>query len=418
MWSPDGRALAVSGGNINGPLSYSSLVYPDGSCLDCQTFTFFDASEPSFTHNATLFTAVVQSSEESRGLWEFGVDGLQRKLLIQGAVSDPAWSSRGDVAVARGAWIWAGRPDQLRRVTRGTTPAWSPDGAQIVFGRRGWLLIGRVGAHSFRRLVRGAAPAWSPDGSWIAFFGKGHRLSVVRATGGRIRHVGKLTGSAVDWQPLPATPPVPCLSPSGYKVIASSSTAIVSEGEVVGAGRDHGSNFPVMGCVRADGRERLLGIGAAHVDEAAAAGTYAAVSYHVPGGSYKAELFPGQTFVDLYDLQTSCWLNTPYCGSSAPHRVRESLDCPYPGTCVIDQLVLGSDADSAVHATLEGADTSGNICSCTSEEIQASDSTGLHTLDTITEPDGSPAALTNLRLTGDTLTWDHNGTPRSAELQP
>ena len=57
-------------------------------------------------------------------------------------------------------------------------------------------------------------------------------------------------------------------------------------------------------------------------------------------------------------------------------------------------------------------------CNYTVEQIQATDSIGVHTLDSITEPDGSPAALTNLALTGDTLTWDDNGTQRSAPLHP
>ena len=80
--------------------------------------------------------------------------------------------------------------------------------------------------------------------------------------------------------------------------------------------------------------------------------------------------------------------------------------------------MLGSDAVSAVHVDLKGQDVNGNSCNCAVEQIQASDSTGVRTLDTITQSSGSPPALTILTLTGDTLTWEHNGTPRSAQLQP
>jgi hypothetical protein len=81
--------------------------------------------------------------------------------------------------------------------------------------------------------------------------------------------------------------------------------------------------------------------------------------------------------------------------------------------------VLGSDAISAV---LTHVDTPicGPIqppCSDTVEQVQARDSTGVHTLDSVTEPDGSQAALTNLALTGDTLSWDDNGIQHSAQLQ-
>lgn len=84
----------------------------------------------------------------------------------------------------------------------------------------------------------------------------------------------------------------------------------------------------------------------------------------------------------------------------------------------MDTLVVGSDAVSAVHTTVKGQDMNGNTCTCTVEQIQASDSTGVHALDIVTAPDGSPPALTNLILTGDTLTWNNDGSPRSAQLQP
>jgi hypothetical protein len=77
--------------------------------------------------------------------------------------------------------------------------------------------------------------------------------------------------------------------------------------------------------------------------------------------------------------------------------------------------VLGTDAVSAVHTTVRDNQY---MCSCTLEQIQASDSTGVHTLDSITEPDGSPTALTDLTLSADTLTWEHKGTPRAAYLRP
>lgn len=63
-----------------------------------------------------------------------------------------------------------------------------------------------------------------------------------------------------------------------------------------------------------------------------------------------------------------------------------------------------------------------NWPNCTStEHIVATDSTGTHILDSITTKtpcNGQPPAsqLTQLSLSGHTLTWSHAGTPESAQL--
>jgi hypothetical protein len=278
-------------------------------------------------------------------------------------------------------------------------------------------MVGSVRRSSFRRLVRGTAPAWSPDGTWIAFFGKRHGLSVVAAAGGSVRHVAPVTGRRVDWQPLPAKPPAPCPTPPGYSVLASSGTALVSVDNIAPSNAYPGATVAAMGCLRADGRQRLLSKyegTTSSIREAQVAGTYAAlVSSFV--GSFDHVLSQSSD-VTLFDLRTGCQLNGA-CGPSAPHVVGEGVGCP-PGACEIDQLVLGSDAVSAVHTTNRAAFLNGSYCSCTVEQIQASDITGLHTLDSISDPNGWPTSLTNLTLTGDTLSWQHNGTPRSAQLQP
>ena len=54
---------------------------------------------------------------------------------------------------------------------------------------------------------------------------------------------------------------------------------------------------------------------------------------------------------------------------------------------------------------------------CSVEEIQASDGHGLRTVDS-SHYSGSGTFLTELTLTGDALSWSHNGTPQTIGLTP
>jgi hypothetical protein len=414
-WSPDGRSLLVGGfSSVLGSVFY--VIYPDGSCLDCQAAP---GSNAVFTNDPTVITASWSRPAgafpglEVPGplLGRYGIDGLMRDALVSGVVSDPAWSASGELALVRGSRIWVGIPERLRPFAQGRAPSWSPDGKKIVFARSGWLLVGRIGARSVRRLVRGAAPAWSPDGRWIAFIGAGHRLSVVRAIGGRVRRVGDVTGRTVDWQPLPPKPFRPCAPPPGSTVIASDDTAIVTRAS--GPYQGYGGLLPsaYMGCLTADGRERLLARydwqsedGSTTVSDAVLAGTYAALNvgwfdFHYGGNSHT---------IDVFDIRT---------GMAVSDRGGESALCSEASPCEssIDQFALGSDAVSAAHTTIVDTYRRSMI-----EQIVASDSAGVHALDSVTEPLTAPnqSTLTNLTLTGDTLTWDHDGTPRTAQLQP
>ena len=156
QWSPDGGTLVIdNAAEYSGqpPLGAFEVIYPDGSCLDCLGSQLSGLTDVGFTSDPTLLTAIttidVSGGGSYQALVEYGIDGLQRSVLLSGGASDPVWSSRGELALVRSGWIWVGSPGTLRPVTQGSAPSWSPDGRQIVFVRRGWLMVGAVRGRSW-----------------------------------------------------------------------------------------------------------------------------------------------------------------------------------------------------------------------------------------------------------------------------
>jgi hypothetical protein len=398
-WSSDGRTIVFNSRYVDSV----ELVYPDGSCLDCASGGggLGGGRGAAFTSDRTLV-----SFTTGNVLIRAGIDAVHKGTVLTGPLSDAVWSAQGLLAVVRAGRVWAGRPGSLRLIGSGGSPSWSPDGSRIAFARGGWVLVAKLTSRSTRRLVAGAAPAWSPDGRSIAYIARNQRLSVVLASGGRSRRVGHVKGVAVDWQPIPTKGVAGCAAPDGSKQIASSAGAVVSVEDDAGA--------VIMGCLLANAREHVLEsfVGQDNEDNsygvlvAAVAGDYAAVVNEWADPHYGGSA----STVALFDLRT---------GTAVPHRGGEQVSCSdfgYDCGSRMDGLVLGSDAVSAVHTRMvtypSGTSTT------TVEEIVASDSAGPHTVDSASGTGLGAALLTNLALAGDTLTWDHAGSPRSAQLQP
>jgi WD40-like Beta Propeller Repeat len=247
-FSPNGAAIAFTDTATDRPV----VVASDGSCLWC----LLGARLTTLTGSESAFEAGGRSVTLARnGLWSVSLTGGKPRRLVKGRVGDAVWSVRGVLALVRGGWIWVGRPGHgnLRRLARGDSPSFSPNGARLAFVRAGYVRILAVHGGGQRRLVEGESPAWSPDGRQIAYIGPASAVEIVAVRGGRPQRVGAVSGSALDWQPLPAAVHQPCTPPRGSTVLASSSGAVVYS-----HGRDHLGVPDVYGCLEALDRTQLL----------------------------------------------------------------------------------------------------------------------------------------------------------------
>lgn len=97
----------------------------------------------------------------------------------------------------------------LRRVTNGLDPqvvSWSPDGERLAGVRGGRVFVVPAEGGRRRAVTRGGSPAWSPDGAWIAFMdgvtgGERHAtgIFVVRPDGSGRREVFRNTERGTFW---------------------------------------------------------------------------------------------------------------------------------------------------------------------------------------------------------------------------
>ena len=242
-FSPNGQAIAFVDRTSGRPV----VIAADGSCLWCllgSRLTALTGSGPVFAASGQAVTVV------RNGLWSVSLTGGRARRVIAGPVNAAVWSSRGLVGLVRAGWVWVGRPGRgrFRRVARGRSPSFSPNGGSIAFARDGYVWVVRVRDGAERRLVRGAAPAWSPTGRRIAYIGSAGAVEIVAAQGGRSSHVGSVDGTALDWQPVPPSARRACSPPAGSTVLASNREAVVFS---------HGAAV-FYGCLKAVGRIRRL----------------------------------------------------------------------------------------------------------------------------------------------------------------
>lgn len=390
-WSADGQVIGTAEAGLG-----VALLYPDGTCMNC-------AAGPGIATAFTRHPGVVDVVTGG-GLFERGIDGVRDGRIAPGPLTDAAWSSTGRLATVADGQLWTGRPGSMHRIAVASSPSWSPSGSALAVDEHGWITVIDVRDSSQRRLVRGSAPAWSPDGRSIAFISRAGRLSLIQVHGTKTRTLDNVRGTTVDWQPI--APSSGCVAPAGSTTVASSPAAVVTKRSFPSTGYDAPEPpSSYLGCLASTGREYELEDlsfqsedQASTISSGALAGPYAALvqageDYHYGGSSDVVQVF------DLGDGQMSTQLGGEQVGCE---------DYDYGCYCHMDQLVIAPDGATAVHVQMFGDQGD-------DEQLLASDSTGQHVLDSISDPSTIPL-LTDLQLSGSTLTWDHDGSPESAQL--
>ncbi len=202
VWSPDGRRLAFDAG------SSLALIGPDGADLEVLRAVSEDDGEPAFSPSGAQLVFTAKTGART-GISVVGTDGAGARSIVKDGAS-PDWSRSGLIAFARGGVIYSVKPSgkELRKLTSGRDPSWSPSGRQIAFARRGGIYVAGAGGKHARRVVRCSScktPAFSPDGESLVYDGGG--LFVVRVSDGKrlsklVEDVpGSFDGRDPDWRP-------------------------------------------------------------------------------------------------------------------------------------------------------------------------------------------------------------------------
>lgn len=230
-WAPDGRRIAFTGAGTD--TTTKTEIYAmkvDGSGLTRLTFGTTSAWDPDWSPDGTQIAFVSDRSGSSE-IYEMNADGSGVRQLtgLQGALA-PAWSPDGSkIALAQaGNIIYVMNADGsgLTRLSDPNAsdhdPAWSRDGAKIVFGtyREGnYSVIYSMNpdGSGATRLTEGSQPTWSPN-QRIAFVqGAGTSSAELWAMNGDGSGLTRLGGSPEGffggarpaWSPPAAQLPIP-----------------------------------------------------------------------------------------------------------------------------------------------------------------------------------------------------------------
>ena len=175
-----------------------------------------------------------------------------------------------------------------------------------------------------------------------------------------------------------------------------------------------------MGCLRSTGRERLLAGFSQNPGSSATGSDFVTTADLVAFVENQfSEKYGGSVSqVRVVDLDTGIE-SAPFSG--------EKVFCQDFCSSTIDQMGINAAGFTAVHTSVIQYGYPTTSQEQVVEQILAKDDTGVHVEDTVTStyPNGGyagpgitpvPPSLTDPQLDGDTLTWHHDGAPRSTQL--
>jgi Tol biopolymer transport system component len=198
--------------------------------------TFLASSEPAWTDDGKQIVFVrtaVRRGRAQSDLWIIRADGrgLRRLTATTQHEASPSFSPFGLLAFTRNTRD--GVPEvrikllnepSSRRIGRGESPAWSPDGESIAFAREGAVYTVRPDGTQLRRVTTGGAPSWSPGGARIIVTTPAGLVSVL-TDGSAASVVTRRPGTAYDADASWSSPRT--LPPRGLASVAPSDRGIV-----------------------------------------------------------------------------------------------------------------------------------------------------------------------------------------------
>jgi TolB protein len=238
-FSKDGKDLVfgtatehiVDGISVCGTGDIRILETDTGQVRNITTSACYNG-QPAWSPDGTR-VLFITDRDGNREIYAVDRDGrnLSRLTHTQQAESEPSYSPDGKaILFERDAVMWVMNIDGTspRKVSSGVSPAWAPDGRQIVFIGAGalrsvdalrqsepsiWLMDVATGS-SRRSALTGQYPCVSPDSQWIAFVSDRSRaywfeVWIARADGQGARQVTRNRGYNVD----------PQFSPDGRKIV-------------------------------------------------------------------------------------------------------------------------------------------------------------------------------------------------------
>lgn len=241
--SPDGQSVAYSS-NQNGSFEiYVKQLLPGGGELQI-TNDGEQNFQPAWSPDGQR---IAYYSKTRGGIWVISALGGSPKQITEDGAK-PAWSPDGSlIAFQSGTsgevfnsrtlapstiWIVSAQGGTPKQITRSDNPAgghsspcWSPDGKRIAFDVNDFIFVNvwTVAADGSdpKRLGKGGSPVYSPDGGYV-YFGSSHE------GGGQLSRVevsstGDPIGEpAVVWQPGPGMYfQSPSISPDGKTIMFS-----------------------------------------------------------------------------------------------------------------------------------------------------------------------------------------------------